>query len=574
MSSLLKVFKLLSKKRQIQIYIIFFFIILSNVAELFSIGAVIPLLAVLTDVSIVIKFLDQNFTSIIDSSQLNKENLKSNIIIIFVFITLFTGIFRVFTQWLIAKYSFSVQTDISTTTFNSIISQAYPEHIKRNTSEVISAISTKVSLFRNSLFQFLNLVSSIFFITILIGTILLITFKTGIIIITGSIILYSAVWLFCKKMIDLNGRQISVSASKITKILQEAMGSIRDILLNSHQKYYTKIFLKANSILYSAHAKTWFISSSPRIMLETIAMIVLAISALYFVEEGDIVSYIPFLGSLAVASQRFLPALNQVYTGASIILGNEASIKDLIKLIDLPQVKNENYNNNILKFNHSIEFKDIEFSYEIFLDNVLKAINFKINKGDSIGIVGKTGSGKSTLVDILMGLLIPTSGQILIDGIQLTEQNLINWQRQISHVPQNIFLTDLSIKENIAFGINENDINITKVKDIIKECDLSEVISNLPEGLNTKVGEKGIKLSGGQMQRIAIARALYKDPYLIILDEATSGLDSPTEKKIINTINEILKDKTIIMISHKPDTLLHCNKIVTIENGHIKEYKQ
>jgi ATP-binding cassette, subfamily B, bacterial PglK len=573
MISLYKIYKLLSIKRQLQVYIVFSFIILSNLAELSSIGAIIPLLAVLTDINILNNFLENNLYLSLDLEKFDTKNLKFNIISFFICIVFISGLLRLFTQWLIAKYTFSVQTDISTKTFDSIINQNYTEHINRNTSEIISGISIKVSLFRGSFFQFLNTISALFFIIVLIGSILFISLKAGALIISISTFLYFLIWFFCKKLTSFNGKLISSMANKVTKITQEAMGSIRDILVNSNQIFFTNIFFDASAKLYNAHAKVWFITSAPKIIIETLALILIAVSALYFITQSDdIISYIPFLGSLAVAAQRFLPALNNVYMGATTILGNNASVEDLINLVQLPNVKKLSIskNKNDIKFNSNFELKDVNFKYKKNLDNVIKKINLKINKGDWVGIIGKTGSGKSTLVDIIMGLLSPTSGQIFVDGKSLSKNNIINWQKHISHVPQNIFLSDLSIKENIAFGINKNCININKVEDLIEKCNLSEVILQLPEKLDTKVGEKGINFSGGQIQRIAIARALYKDPNLIVLDEATSGLDKITEKKIIDTINNIPKHITILMITHNKDILMKCNKIINIENGELE----
>jgi ATP-binding cassette subfamily B protein len=226
-------------------------------------------------------------------------------------------------------------------------------------------------------------------------------------------------------------------------------------------------------------------------------------------------------------------------------------------------------NTDIALFEKEINLANVYFKYQDKNNFVLEAINLKINKGSRIGIIGKTGSGKSTLIDLIMGLLHPSNGSIEIDGVTLDSKNLRGWQKQIAHVPQFIYLADVSIKENIAFGVQDDVIDFEKVKTCAQKAQLNELIESLPDNYDTKVGEKGVQLSGGQRQRIGIARALYKNAKIIIFDEATSALDDHTEKAIIKTINDLDPDLTILMIAHRVTTLKNCCTIIEVKDKSI-----
>ena len=264
--------------------------------------------------------------------------------------------------------------------------------------------------------------------------------------------------------------------------------------------------------------------------------------------------------------------MQQIYTSFSAIQGNLYSIQDALDLLEQP-VSNyyRNKSTRKLKFNNKITLNNISFRYQESSKNVIDNISLTIKKGERLGIIGATGSGKSTLVDILMALLTPTEGNISIDGKTLTKNNFKSWQKNIAHVPQSIFLSDESIAENIAFGVDKEKINFVKLNKAITAAQLDEVIHDLPYGFDTVVGERGVRLSGGQRQRIGIARALYKGTNIIIFDEATSSLDSMTESKVISEIEKMSSDLTIIMIAHRVTTLKKCKKIIEISDGKIKK---
>ncbi len=266
-----------------------------------------------------------------------------------------------------------------------------------------------------------------------------------------------------------------------------------------------------------------------------------------------------------------LPIVQHSFDSWSKLTGGRATLSDTLILLEQPlQEKSVSNNNSRMNFDSEIVFDHITFSYSGSKQNVINDISLKIKKGDRIGLVGETGSGKSTFIDIFMGLLVPQNGEIRVDGVILNKSNAHSWQQNISHVPQSIFLIDATIKENIAFGVDKDKIDIEKVVAASKIAQIHSIVNEMPNQYLSNVGEKAVQISGGQRQRIAIARALYKNLKIIVLDEATSALDTTTENRLMEAIDKVDKDITMLMVAHRLSTLKDCNKIIEFENGKIK----
>jgi ATP-binding cassette subfamily B protein len=314
-----------------------------------------------------------------------------------------------------------------------------------------------------------------------------------------------------------------------------------------------------------------FIGSSPRFGMEVLGMLLIAALAYMLAKQSDgIDKAVPILGALAIGAQRLLPMLQQLYSSWTSIQGSQESLKDTLDLLDqpLPNYLNNPTSKEII-FKNKIMLKSLGFKYSSENPWVLRKIDLTIYKGSRIGFIGATGSGKSTLLDIIMGLLQPTEGEIQIDEQVLTIHNQRSWQSNIAHVPQSIFLTDSTIEENIAFGIPRELIDHQRVLQAAEQAQIAETIDSWPLKYETIVGERGIKLSGGQRQRIGIARALYKQAQVIIFDEATSALDNETEQIVMDAINSLSKNLTILIIAHRLSTLKDCQKIVKLSRGEI-----
>lgn len=387
----------------------------------------------------------------------------------------------------------------------------------------------------------------------------------------GFAVVYGVLIFSVRKRLASNGFRIARESSRVLKCLQEGLGGIRDVLLDGSQRAYCKSYQHADAQLRRAQGDNQFISASPRYIMEAIGLsIIAALSCFLVTQPQGFVDALPLLGLLALAAQRMLPLLQQAYSAWASIKGSHTSVRDALNLLqqqmpDLTKISLEG-----LTFNNRIQLRSVFFSYRKDQPQILRGLDLVILKGERIGIIGPTGSGKSSLMDLIMGLLDPTEGAIEVDGKLISSSNRQAWQSHIAHVPQAIYLADSSIAENIAFGLPSHLINYSQVREAARRAQIAEMIESMPSGYESMVGERGVRLSGGQRQRIGIARALYKSADVIVLDEATSALDGETEKSVMESIEALDPELTIIVIAHRLSTLKNCGRIVELANGCIK----
>jgi ATP-binding cassette subfamily B protein len=356
------------------------------------------------------------------------------------------------------------------------------------------------------------------------------------------------------------------------KTVQEGLGGIRDVLLDNSQEVYVRKFSRIDKKLRDAQASNALIGVTPRFVVEALGMMVIVGLALMLSAEGSIVSSIPVLAALALGAQRLLPLLQNAYNGWTTVTGSEAVLLSVVELLQLPLPERfDAAGSEPLKLERDIHIAQLGFRYDPDEPEVLSDIDISIPRGKFVGLVGESGAGKSTLVDLLMGLLTPGRGAILVDGVALTEENILWWQRQIAHVPQHIFLCDGSIIENVAFGVPPSKVDLERVREACRRAELHSFIASLPARYETVVGERGVRLSGGQRQRVGLARALYKQASVLILDEATSALDDATEASVIDAVHRLGTDYTVLMIAHRVTTLQRCDIIYRLEHGHVSK---
>ena len=376
--------------------------------------------------------------------------------------------------------------------------------------------------------------------------------------------------LFQKKLI-INSSKIELHLDKILKLLQESLGSIRDIILDGSQNAFVSQYKLHDTSMREAQSVNSFIGSSPKFIVETIGIVAFLVTALYLnFKNTGLTEMIPILGLIIFATQKVLPSIQSCYNAWSNIRGEDATLNNIIDLLNDSSLITRNNLTKVdkdFRFDYEIKFKNVSFSYHNSSRQILKNVNLTIRKGSKVALVGISGSGKSTFADILMGLLIPTSGEIWIDDYLLSASNLPNWRKKIAHVPQSIYLLDASIVENIAFGLSKDEIDYKKINKIIKKINLDSFIGGLENGLHSEIGERGVNLSGGQKQKIAIARALYRDALLIVFDEATSSLDPKSQNEIINVISKLDKGITVIMITHQINLLRKFKFLLKLKNG-------
>ena len=568
-----KIFTNITTRRKKQLAFLFLLTIIASISELISVWVVIPFLNVITNPEMLfnVSYI-KSFTGIFEIK--TPKELILPITIAFCTIMVITGLIRLFLIWYQNKLSQKIGADLSSKIFRNTLYQPYLVQISKNSSEVISGVINKSNTLVNSAILPLFVIFSSVLIFIMIFTALLIMnpMITFIIIIGFVIVYFFIIKLFKNKIIDF-GALINKKQPTVLKVLQEGLGGIRDILIDGSQDIYCDIYKKADTDVRNAQANLILIGQAPRYLLETIGMVLIAIIAYFiYLRSNGTANVTIILGGFAIGALRILPILQQFYASWTSYKGGEQTCYDALELLDqpLPKYLNDNENVNRILFNESITLKNICFRYSEKTPFILDDLNFKIEKGSCIGIIGTTGCGKSTLLDILMSLLYPTSGSIFVDKTEITAYNYRSWQMQIAHVPQSIFLSDSSIAENIAFGIPMKDIDISKVIDSAKRAKISSFIEDMPENYYTFVGERGVRLSGGQRQRIGIARALYKSANVLVLDEATSALDGETEIEIMNSLNDLNNSLTIFIVAHRLTTLKSCNKIIELEKGKIK----
>jgi len=377
-----------------------------------------------------------------------------------------------------------------------------------------------------------------------------------------------------RRKLSRNSRQITAASGQLLKAVQEGLGAIRDVLLDGSQPLYLEIYVKADRCQRQLQAKNDFLMKFPRYGLEALGMLAIGLLGWLLVgQKSSSGEVIPLLGALALGAQRLLPALQQAYAGWASLRGFNSDLAGVIEMLAQPLPP-------LLKaaaplaLNQSIELKGVRFRYGEELPEALKGLELEIRRGERIGFVGSTGSGKSTMVDLLMGLLVPSGGRLLVDGLDLHDpehpERLLAWRAAIAHVPQSIYLADSSIAENIAFGIPKDQIDLRRVRDAAAQAQIASFIEGSAGGYQSLVGEQGIQLSGGQRQRIGIARALYKQARVVVFDEATSALDNETEWAVMEAVEGLSKSLTVVMIAHRLSTVRRCDRVIRLENGRVQ----
>ncbi len=565
------IWKNLTSRRRKQLIVLPILITFAGISEMFSIASVIPFLSALSQPEKANEILALNgFFKFFET--LNISNPFFISISIFLICVSVAGCLRLLTIFSINFFSAAIGSDFSKKAYRLSLNQPYEIHIKRNSSSIISSIVSNTDRIVSVIVSFLNLLTSIVIGSALILSLFFINWILSISIAVIFISLYLLLGILLKKRLNKVSKSRASLTKLQTKALQEGLSSFRDIILDNSQDLYVRIFSRNDKPLRFMAAKSDFIAASPRYIFELLTLyVIIFIAYIYSTYTGLNNNLLPLLGSIILGLQRLLPAFQIGYAAWVNITTNINSVLDLIKLLDQPENKKNSFKKLFL-FNDEIKLSAVTFSYLPDSKNILRNFNLTIKKGDRIGIIGESGSGKSTIADIIMGLLIPKYGKVEVDGINLHQNSYWtkeDWYKNISHVPQDIYLADNNIAENIAFGTPFEKIDKKKLDKAIKASNLADLCKNSNQAFKVKVGERGMQLSGGQRQRIGIARALYKGGDILILDEATSALDVKTEKKIMGTIDNLSSSLTILIITHRLSTLSSCDKVIDISKNSI-----
>tara|TARA_Y100000590_G_scaffold431437_1_gene546213 strand:- start:4719 stop:6431 length:1713 start_codon:yes stop_codon:yes gene_type:complete len=560
------------KKHLISIFLITIFIILTTILESLSIGLIFPILTLLVEPTgnNEIYFFSLFFEYL---NLFNSDNKISFFLGFFVIIYAVKVSFLVFFSWYNNKFGFDLHNHLSKKIYKKYLEQNIDFFKRKKTGAIIADITTEVSMFINSGLSSLIILISNFF--ILLGffiVLILIDIKLTLLLIFCTSVIASLFSIFNKKLLLRWGINRQENEAKRIHFLNQGLNSIKEAKIYNKVSWFLEKFNHSNILVHKSIRNYDFFKTLPRFLIELLILILSVGIILFMYKENSFNTLIPFLGVLFFGFFRTIPIISQMLTSIQSMNYVKPSYDLIINILKLETVEEISSKvNSQLDLNKTIEIKNLSFSYENSSRRILDNINLTINKGDCIGIVGESGAGKSTFVDIVMALIKPNTGGILVDNKNIFE-NKKGWQKVIGYVPQSIYLIDDSIKKNIAFGYDETQIDNKEIQKSIKLSDLSGLINDLSEKENTQIGEKGAKISGGERQRIAIARCLYMNPQLIIFDEATSSLDLDTENNIVKSISKLIGKKTLIIVSHRMTTLDKCNKIYELKDGklHLK----
>ena len=586
-------------RRRRQFTLLMGLMLISAFAEVVSLGAVLPFLGILIAPEKVFS------SSIGENIRLawgitSADQLVLPLTVAFIAAALIASAIRILLLWASNRLTFAIGADLGIEVYRRTLYQPYRVHVARNSSDVISGITSKVNnVVFGVLWPLLTLVSSIVLLVAITFALIAIDPIVASVAAIGFGASYALITWMSRRQLHRNSQRIAYEQTQVVKALQEGLGGIRDVLLSGTQEVYCDIYRRADHPLRRAQGNNSFIGGSPRYVMEALGMVLIACLAYALSRQVEgIATALPVLGALALGAQRLLPALQNIYSSWASIAGNHASLGDTIDLLDqvLPAdaLQSTPYHPDAsaaagcspacvstqplilsetcpapLLLNRDIQFRNVSFRYTDDGPWVLDGLNLTIPKSSRVGFVGSTGSGKSTTLDLLMGLLMPVQGALLVDGQPVTSDLVRAWQQTIAHVPQFIYLADATLAENIAFGIPPEAIDMDRVRKAARQAQIEDFVENSPEGYQAYVGERGIRLSGGQRQRIGIARALYKQASVLVFDEATSALDNSTEQLVMDALDGLDRNLTIMIIAHRLTTLRGCDFIFELKDGRV-----
>lgn len=570
-----QLFVLLTDKQLKQFYLLQVLVVIMAFTELLGIASIAPFMALVGDISI----LETNgvFAQLYKMSGLNNpmDFLFYTGVIVLVMLT-FSTVIAMFTTWRLSIFGARIGTEIADRLYSYYMQQSWQFHASGSSAQLTKQVSTEAARISNDIIQPLMQMNSKLVLALFIS--ISIVIYDPVIAILGLFIFslaYFVLYRLVRQKLESNGQQLSEVSTRRFRLMNEGFGGIKDVLLLNRSHDFITRFHDSGKVYARARGTNIAISQVPRYFIELIAFgaMISLVLVLIKVHSGNLGEVLPILAVYALAAFKLLPALQQIYSSLSVIKGNVAAFEavkdDLQRSIENQKIVSENSIVTSINLYKNIALNDIAFSYPGKDRAAVDGVSMSIPVNSVIGLVGSSGSGKSTLIDLLLGLLTPQQGGIYVDNIRITADNKRAWQDLLGFVPQSIFLSEGSIAENIAFGIPAKDISLKQVNKALNLANLTELVEQLPDGVNTKVGERGVQLSGGQRQRIGIARALYHEAEVLVFDEATSALDGITEKIVMDAIHEFSGQKTIIMIAHRLKTVEKCDLIYFMEHGKI-----
>lgn len=554
------------------IAVLMFMAIMGSILELFGVAIFMPFVNIIMYPNYIQNNSILNWTyELGDFASIKEYELFLCVVIIGVYIV--KNAYLILQKNITYKFSFRVQKELATKLLNSYMKQPYTFHLRKNIAELQRSLEADVANFSQFVMQALEFIAEVC-VCFLMGIYLLTVSKTITVVVVGLLVIcVMGFAMGTKKLSKGLGKECQSYRGKIYQWINQSLGGIKELKILNRENY----FLDSYNNYYEKYAHALqilrLIGMIPKYVVEAVCMtgLVLAIIIKIRFGEADMIYFIPQLTVFATAAFRLLPSVGRINGYVTQMLSAVPSVNlvyhDLKEVADYQEQQGEE-NNDLFTFSNQIQINHVSFQYPDGAEDVICNADFVIPKGKTTAFIGPSGAGKTTMVDIILGLLKPTAGFIYADDMDI-HLNPSKWHKQIGYIPQTIYLADDTIRANIAFGIYEDEIDDAAVMRAVKQAQLDEFIHSLPEGLDTFVGDRGVRLSGGQRQRIGIARALYHDPEILVLDEATSALDNDTETAVMESIDNLQGMKTMMIIAHRLTTIRNADYIFEVANGHV-----
>jgi ABC-type multidrug transport system fused ATPase/permease subunit len=564
-----QVLRFMSPARRRQFAFVLALMLLGAVAELVTVGAVLPFLTLLADPG---GLANLPLAGRLLAGFATGDRLLAATVFLMA-AALAAGAVRLQLAWSSQRFVYRLGHEISVEIQRRVLAQPYSWHVAHNSREIVASLE-KVQIMSSAVaLQFMQSLIAAVLALFIVAALVAIDPVTALASAGALAFLYIAVSMAGRRLLGRNSRTVASAFSERVGLVQESLGGIRDVIVDNAQGVYLEAFRKVDADYSRARAANSFIGSAPRFVIEAAGIVIIAAAALMLADrEGGFAAALPVLGALALGAQRLLPLVQQIYSAWTSIRGNRKVTDDILRLLALPALDaGESEAAPPLPLAREIRIEGVRFTYPGRAEPALDGVCLTIPKGARAALVGTTGSGKSTLADMLMGLIEPDEGRVTVDGAALTGPARAAWRRSIGHVSQSVFLADSSIERNIAFGTAPAEIDRARVIEAARLARLHDFILSLPEGYDTRAGERGVALSGGQRQRLGLARALYKGAPVLVLDEATSALDEATEAEVLESLDALSASRglTIVMIAHRLHPGFRCDLVVRLERGRI-----
>lgn len=571
-TSLWEIYRHLPARRRWQSVAVLGLMFAGALAEVATLGSLLPFLSILINPAagshgVAVKALLGGLGS------RDPHDLVFSLALLLCAVAVAAAIIRITLLWATQKLIFRMGFDLGVEVYRKTLSKPYAYHLE-NSPTIVTDLINKVQVTTLAvMLPALQAMIALFMAFFILASILIINFRIALVLGISFGIFYAIVVGLARKRFRANSLIVAQAHRDRIQIIQEGLGGIRDVIIRGKQRFYVGRFAEADGKLRDAQAQSALIVNSPRFVLEGVSMVLVVCLVLYLMrQDGGVVASLPALGVMALGSQRLLPLVQQVYNGWSSYMSSHASLDDVLRALDEPQPREHLAPPHApIRLESLIRLENLSFSYGDQEHPVIRDLSMEIRKGARIGLIGPTGCGKTTLTDLILGLLTPTAGRILVDGTPLDESNVVAWRRSVTHVPQSIYLTDASVSENIAFGVPASQIDHARVRRAAEKAGIANFIEAHPSGYDLVVGDRGVRLSGGQRQRIGIARALYDEAEVIVFDEATSALDDATERAVTGALEQLGDAVTLIMVAHRLSTLSICDTVFRLDAGRLVE---